>query len=195
MALRVDLLSIGMVVIVLAGMTLALWREDVGEDPVRVRHVGALLSLLACALSVMMLADSFLLLYLAWELMDWTAYLMLALWMGRPVTLAPAERLFLIPRLGDLSLFLGLVALSVQIGSLRVADISAAAPSLTFPLAAAAGLIVLVGGAAKVFPFLTGLRRPPGGAKLPTPIAWTLGVGLSGGMVYLIARIGPLFLA
>jgi len=89
-ALRVDLISATAAVAASAGMALALWFANHHAGQTRAHRIHVSLSLLACGVLTLILADNFLILYLARELANWMAYLALTGWTRQPITLAPS---------------------------------------------------------------------------------------------------------
>jgi NADH-quinone oxidoreductase subunit L len=80
------------------------------------------LSLFAAAMLGLVLANSLLLLFIAWELVGLASYLLIGFWFARPAAAAAAQKAFITTRLGDLGLFLGMIWWSSASGTLLFYD-------------------------------------------------------------------------
>ena len=59
----------------------------------------------------LVLADNFILLYAFWEGVGLCSYLLIGFWFARPAAAAAARKAFLVTRLGDIGMFLGILML------------------------------------------------------------------------------------
>src|ERR1051325_8598363 len=80
------------------------------------------LSLFAAAMLGLVIANSLLLLFICWELVGLTSYLLIGFWYHKPSAAAAAKKAFITPRIGDLALLLGMVWLYSQTGTLLFYD-------------------------------------------------------------------------
>ena len=80
------------------------------------------LSLFAAAMLGLVLANGLLLLFICWELVGLTSYLLIGFWFHKPSAAAAAKKAFLVTRIGDLALFLGLLWLYRESGTLLFYD-------------------------------------------------------------------------
>src|ERR1700723_1518224 len=80
------------------------------------------LSLFAAAMLGVVIANSLLLLFMCWELVGLTSYLLIGFWYQKPSAAAAAKKAFLTTRIGDLAFFLGMVWLISQTGTLLFYD-------------------------------------------------------------------------
>jgi NADH-quinone oxidoreductase subunit L len=76
------------------------------------------LSLFAAAMLGLVIANSLLLLFICWELVGLTSYLLIGFWYQKPAAAAAAKKAFIVTRIGDLALLLGMVWLYSQAGTL-----------------------------------------------------------------------------
>src|SRR5579885_3241012 len=74
------------------------------------------LSLFAGAMLGVVIANSLLLLFMCWELVGLTSYLLIGFWFHRPAAAAAAKKAFITTRIGDLGLLIGMVWLYAQAG-------------------------------------------------------------------------------
>src|SRR5216683_4460447 len=80
------------------------------------------LSLFAGAMLGVLIANSLLLLFMCWEVVGLTSYLLIGFWYERPAAAAAAKKAFVTTRIGDLGLLLGMVWLYGQTGTLLFYD-------------------------------------------------------------------------
>src|ERR1035438_8977549 len=76
------------------------------------------LSLFAGAMLAVVIANSLLLLFMGWELVGLTSYLLIGFWYQKPSASAAAKKAFLTTRVGDIFFLLGMVWLFSQTGTL-----------------------------------------------------------------------------
>ena len=70
----------------------------------------------------LLIANSLLLLFMCWEVVGLTSYLLIGFWYERPAAAAAAKKAFITTRIGDLGLLLGMVWLYGQTGTLLFYD-------------------------------------------------------------------------
>src|ERR1017187_9356552 len=76
------------------------------------------LSLFAGAMLAVVIANSLLLLFMGWELVGFTSYLLIGFWYQKPEASPAAKKAFLTTRVGDIFFLLGMVWLFSQTGTL-----------------------------------------------------------------------------
>jgi NADH-quinone oxidoreductase subunit L len=76
------------------------------------------LSLFAGAMLGLVIANSLLLLFICWEIVGLTSYLLIGFWYQRPSAAAAAKKAFITTRIGDLAFLLGMVWLYSETGTL-----------------------------------------------------------------------------
>src|ERR1700694_123745 len=76
------------------------------------------LSLFAGAMLGVVIANSLLLLFMCWELVGLTSYLLIGFWYQKPSAAAAAKKAFITTRIGDIFFLLGIVWLFAQTGTL-----------------------------------------------------------------------------
>ncbi len=69
-----------------------------------------------------LIANSLLLLFICWELVGLTSYLLIGFWYQRPSAAAAAKKAFITTRVGDMAFLLGMVWLYAQTGTLLFYD-------------------------------------------------------------------------
>src|SRR5206468_12190125 len=80
------------------------------------------LSLFAAAMLGLVMSNSLLGLFICWELVGLASYLLIGFWFQKPSAAAAAKKAFIVTRIGDLGLFLGMVWLYAQTGTLLFYD-------------------------------------------------------------------------
>ncbi len=158
------------------------------------------LSLFVFAMSALVMADNLVLLYLGWEGVGFCSYLLIGYYYEKPSAVAAAKKAFIVNRIGDLGLALGLMMAYVQFGSLQYADIFAQVGELqaahqepTLGMKAIPFLLMLGAfGKSAQLPLYVWL---PDAMEGPTPVSALIHAAtmVTAG-VYLIARMYPLFL-
>ena len=104
------------------------YMDDQGNR--RVRYF-AEISLFIAAMYGLVVANSFLLMFIFWELMGVCSYLLIGFWYEKPSAASAAKKAFLVTRVGDVFLLLGLVILYNTFGTLRYSELFADPQILT----------------------------------------------------------------
>jgi NADH-quinone oxidoreductase subunit L len=166
------------------------------------------MSLFAGAMLGVVVANSLLLLFMFWELVGLTSYLLIGFWYQKPAAAAAAKKAFLTTRVGDIFFLLGIVWLFAQTGTLlfynggagslepgALAGLLAQPAALGLTAAGAIGLLIFAGAAGKSgqFPLHVWL---PDAMEGPTPVSALIHAAtMVAAGVYLIARVYPLMQA
>jgi len=166
------------------------------------------LSLFAGAMLMLVLANSLLLLFMAWELVGLASYLLIGYYFKKPSAAAACQKAFITTRVGDMAFLLGMIWLYRQSGTLMFYDNGAglletgALKSLAgittiggLSVSAAASLLLLVGAMGKSgqVPFHTWL---PDAMEGPTPVSALIHAAtMVAAGVFLVARTFPIFSA
>ncbi|HEY1903118.1 MAG TPA: NADH-quinone oxidoreductase subunit L [Terracidiphilus sp.] len=166
------------------------------------------LSLFAGAMLGVVIANSLLLLFMCWELVGLTSYLLIGFWYLKPSAAAAAKKAFLTTRVGDVFFLLGIVWLFGQTGTLLFYNNGAGSmeshallglllqhSALGLSAAGAIGLLIFAGAAGKSgqFPLHVWL---PDAMEGPTPVSALIHAAtMVAAGVYLIARVYPLMQA
>jgi len=153
----------------------------------------AALCLFTAAMSMLVVADGFVGLFIGWELVGACSYLLIGFWFTRPAAANAAVKAFLTTRVGDVGLFLALALLWREVGDLSYAAVFAAAPSLPAATVTAASLLLLVGAVGKSAQFPLQIWLPDA-MEGPTPVSALIHAAtMVAAGVFLIARAWPLF--
>lgn len=156
----------------------------------------AYMNLFVAAMLVLVLADNLLLLYLGWEGVGLCSYLLIGFWYDNPDNGRAARKAFLVTRVGDAVMAVGVFLLFHQLGTLNIQEIAQRAVERwpigsTLPVAAAALLLGGAVGKSAQLPLQTWLPDAMAG---PTPVSALIHAAtmVTAG-VYLIARMHVLY--
>jgi NADH-quinone oxidoreductase subunit L len=157
----------------------------------------AYMNLFVASMLVLVMADNLLLLYLGWEGVGVCSYLLVGFWYRDPVNGKAARKAFVVTRVGDTAMALGLFLLFTELGTLDIQALMAAAGTSwptggTLPVVASALLLGGAVGKSAQLPLHTWLPDAMAG---PTPVSALIHAAtmVTAG-VYLIARTHELFL-
>lgn len=153
-----------------------------------------LLSLFVGAMLTLVIADDVLLLFAAWEVVGLCSYLLIGFWFERPGVPRAANQAFIVTRVGDAALLVGVLLLAKAVGSgsisgmLAAVDAGAVSPDL-LRLTSALLLVGAMGKSAQV-PLHGWLPDAMAG---PTPVSALIhSATMVAAGVYLVARFFPL---
>ncbi len=196
-ALRLDPLSLVMVlVITVVGFLIHLYSAEFMADDEGYGRFFAYMNLFVGSMLLLVLADDLLLLYLGWEGVGLCSYLLIGFWYRDPVNGRAARKAFVMTRLGDTAMVLGLLLLFTQLGTSSLPEamrLAAERWPVGSGMAVAASLLLLGGAVGKSaqLPLQTWLPDAMAG---PTPVSALIHAAtmVTAG-VYLIARTHVLF--
>jgi NADH-quinone oxidoreductase subunit L len=115
----------------------------------RRRRFFAYLNLFVAAMLVLVLADNYLLLFLGWEGVGLASYLLIGFWQHKPSAAVAAKKAFVVNRVGDIGMALGIMLTFATFGTVAFAPISAVAPEASEGVMTALGLLFLLGACGK----------------------------------------------
>jgi NADH-quinone oxidoreductase subunit L len=163
------------------------------------------LSLFAGAMLGVVIANSLLLLFMCWEVVGLTSYLLIGFWFHRPAAAAAAKKAFITTRVGDLGLLIGMVWLYSQTGTLlfynqgtgcleqgAITAMGAHVAMGGMAVSTAIGLLIFCGAVGKSgqVPLHVWL---PDAMEGPTPVSALIHAAtMVAAGVYLVARVYPL---
>jgi NADH-quinone oxidoreductase subunit L len=157
----------------------------------------AYMNMFVAAMLILVLADNLLLLYLGWEGVGVCSYLLVGFWYKDPANGAASRKAFVVTRVGDTAMALGLFLLFTELRTLEIQPMLEAANntwSIGDSIPAIAALLLLGGAVGKSaqLPLHTWLPDAMAG---PTPVSALIHAAtmVTAG-VYLIARTHGLFL-
>jgi NADH-quinone oxidoreductase subunit L len=142
---------------------------------------------------LLVVADNYLVLYVGWEGVGLASYLLIGFWYHKPSAATAAKKAFVMNRVGDAGLALGMFMMFSTFGTLSYAGVFAGAPAASHGVLTAMGLLLLLGACAKSaqVPLQAWLGDAMEG---PTPVSALIHAAtmVTAG-VYLIVRSNPLY--
>jgi NADH-quinone oxidoreductase subunit L len=166
------------------------------------------LSLFAAAMLGVVIANNLLLLFICWELVGLTSYLLIGFWYHKPSAAAAAKKAFITTRIGDLAFLLGMVWLYSQTNTLLFYDgghgcLEQSALAKLVAQTTSAGMAVSTGIALLIFCGAMGKSGQvplhvwlPDAMEGPTPVSALIHAAtMVAAGVFLVARVYPLMAA
>jgi NADH-quinone oxidoreductase subunit L len=196
-AFHLDALSLIFIfVITFVGFLIHLYSGEFMSGDEGYSRYFAYMNLFVCSMLLLVLADNLLLLYLGWEGVGLCSYLLIGFWYKEPENGYAARKAFIVTRVGDVAMMIGLFLLFIHLGSLNIQELMQRA-SINWPVGSSLAVwaaALLLGGAlgkSAQLPLQTWLPDAMAG---PSPVSALIHAAtmVTAG-VYLIARTHVLF--
>jgi NADH-quinone oxidoreductase subunit L len=164
------------------------------HDPGRWRFF-AYLNLFMVSMLLLVLADNWLVVFVAWEGVGLCSYLLIGFWYRKRSAAEASKKAFIVNRVGDVGFALGIMAIFVNTGTLNIREsieIMTTGGALPIPIALVA-LLLFAGAVGKSaqFPLHVWL---PDAMEGPTPVSALIHAAtMVNAGVYLVARANPIF--
>lgn len=153
----------------------------------------AVLSLFTAAMGGLVIASDLVGIFLAWELVGVCSYLLIGFWYDKPAAAAAAVKAFLVTRIGDAAMLVGMAVLWRATGTLELDTILKGAGTLAPSVAAAAAICLLLGAVGKSAQFPLHIWLPDAMEGPTTVSALIHAATMVAAGVFLVARTWPLF--
>ena len=166
------------------------------------------LSLFAAAMLGLVIANSLLLLFVCWELVGLSSYLLIGFWYHKPSAAAAAKKAFIVTRVGDIGFFLAILWLYSRAGTLLFYDggngcLEQSSLNRLVAQTASAGIAVSTGISLLIFCGAIGKSGQvplhvwlPDAMEGPTPVSALIHAAtMVAAGVFLVARVYPLMAA
>ncbi len=153
----------------------------------------AYLNLFMFSMLVLVLADNFLVIFVAWELVGLCSYLLVGFWFHRHSAALASKKAFIVNRVGDVGFILGIALIWVNLHTLNLQAVLGQIGSLDHATISWIALLVLCGAVGKSaqFPLHVWL---PDAMEGPTPVSALIHAAtMVNAGVYLVARTSPIF--
>ena len=154
------------------------------------------MNLFMVSMLILVLGDNFGVLFVGWELVGLSSYLLISFWFEKPTAAAAGKKAFVVNRIGDLGFLIALMLIFSEFGSLSFGRVFAQAGTVLGRgggTVTAITLLLLVGAAGKSaqLPLYVWL---PDAMEGPTPVSALIHAAtmVTAG-VYMVARTGVLF--
>ena len=192
------LTALMLVMVTLVSLLVFIYSTGYMEQDENATRFFCFLALFAGAMLGVVIANSLLLLFMCWELVGLTSYLLIGFWYAKPSAAAAAKKAFIVTRIGDLGFLLGMVWLSARTGTLLFYDHGAgcmehaALAKLSVAAATGCALLLFCGAAGKSgqLPLHVWL---PDAMEGPTPVSALIHAAtMVAAGVFLVARVYPL---
>ena len=156
----------------------------------------AYMNLFVASMLTLLLADNLVVLYLGWEGVGLCSYLLIGFWYRDPMNGLAARKAFIVTRVGDTAMLLGLFLLFTSLGTMQIQDLMRRATedwTVGSTLAVTAALLLLGGAVGKSAQLPLQVWLPDAMAG-PTPTSALIHAAtmVTAG-VYLVARTHALF--
>ncbi|WP_435589664.1 NADH-quinone oxidoreductase subunit L [Micromonospora aurantiaca (nom. illeg.)] len=155
----------------------------------------AYFNLFVAAMLLLVLGNNYVMLYFGWEGVGLASYLLISFWYGRPSAATAGKKAFLMNRVGDAGLAIGIFIMFAVLGTTQYDEVFNGVGSMTSTIVLVLGLLLLLGAAGKSgqFPLQAWL---PDAMEGPTPVSALIHAAtmVTAG-VYLIARSNAIFSA
>jgi NADH-quinone oxidoreductase subunit L len=164
------------------------------HDPGRWRFF-AYLNLFMFSMLLLVLASSFLVVFVAWELVGLCSYLLIGFWYRRRSAALAAKKAFIVNRVGDVGFALGIMLIFVTLGTLDIREVIERIPTVDPATVTIIALLVFAGamGKSAQFPLHVWL---PDAMEGPTPVSALIHAAtMVNAGVYLVARTNPIYAA
>jgi len=157
----------------------------------------AYLNLFMFSMLLLVLADSWLVMFAGWELVGLSSYLLIGFWYRKRSAGLASKKAFIVNRVGDVGFALGIMAIWVNTGTLDIREsLGILAGGGDFPIPVFATALLIFAGAmgkSAQFPLHVWL---PDAMEGPTPVSALIHAAtMVNAGVYLVARANPLFAA
>lgn len=197
--LRLDRLSMLMLVVVTGvGGAIHIYSYEYMREDRSVSRYFACLSLFTFSMLGLVLANNFLMMFLFWELVGVSSYLLIGFWYEKPSAADAGKKAFLVNRIGDTGFILGILLLWGMLGSLKFDALEQALvanPAALGTMASLAGVLIFCGAVGKSaqFPLHVWL---PDAMEGPTPVSALIHAAtMVAAGVYMLCRAFFLFTA
>ncbi len=203
-AFRVDVLTAVMLVVV-TWVSSVVHLYSIGymsHDEHKPRFM-AYLSLFTFCMLMLVTADNFVQLFFGWEGVGLSSYLLIGFWFKKDSANAASMKAFLVNRVGDIGLAMGICLIYFKTGSVQFDAVFKATPALVpeqflflggaFPLVDLIGFLLFIGAMGKSAQFVLHTWLPDA-MEGPTPVSALIHAAtmVTAG-VFLVARCSPLF--
>lgn len=190
-----ELASIMLLVVSSVSLLVHIYSIGYMHGDIRYSRFFAYLSLFSCSMLGLVVANNYMLLYACWELVGLTSYLLISFWFEKKEAADAGKKAFITTKLGDVGMFVGILLLLLNVGSLHFGTIFEFAEEghLNQEFIMVVCILLFCGaiGKSAQFPLHVWL---PDAMEGPTPVSALIHAAtMVAAGVYLVARSFPLF--
>jgi NADH-quinone oxidoreductase subunit L len=199
---RLDNLAIAMMVVVTTvSLLVQFYSQGYMENSAGYARFFSYLSLFAFSMLTIVFAENFLVMFVGWELVGLSSYLLIGFWINkRPKPaedrLSPASaaiEAFIVNRIGDVGFIIGIMILFANTGTFQFSDLASRVGGMDKGVLTVAMILVFCGAIGKSAQFPLHVWLPPA-MEGPTPVSALIHAAtMVAAGVYMVARTYPLF--
>ena len=180
-----------LVVVSLISFLVHLYSIEYMKDDPRYSRYFAFLGIFTFSMNGIVLSDSLIMMYIFWELVGLSSFLLIGFWFEKESPPAAANKAFLTNRVGDIGMFIGIMILFFNVGSFNINDIINGVSGMNSNLLTIAGLLVFMGAVGKSAQFPLHIWLPDA-MEGPTPVSALIHAAtMVAAGVYMTLRIFP----
>ena len=158
------------------------------DDPARGRYFGGL-SIFMFSMLGIVLADNLLMIFIFWELVGFSSYLLINHWFERPSAAAASKKAFIVNRVGDFGFLLGIILCYWLNGTVNLSELAAKSSAGALVASTAVPLLLFCGalGKSAQMPLHVWL---PDATEGPTPVSALIHAAtMVAAGIYMLCRI------
>jgi NADH-quinone oxidoreductase subunit L len=150
MAYTIDQLS-GLFVLLITGVGTLIHIYSIGymEHDARRRRFFAYLNIFIASMLTLVLASDYLVMFLGWEGVGLASYLLIGFWQHKDSAAQAATKAFVINRVGDLGMALGIMLMFTEFGTSKISVVNVSIGGASAAVATTMGLLLLLGACGK----------------------------------------------
>ena len=184
-------------VVSLISFLVHLYSSEYMKGDKRYSRYYAFLGIFTFSMNGIVLADSLIMMYVFWELVGLSSFLLIGFWFEKEKPPLAANKAFLTNRVGDIGMFIGIMILFFSIGSFNINDLVLGIneDSINMNLLTIAGILVFMGAVGKSAQFPLHIWLP-NAMEGPTPVSALIHAAtMVAAGVYMTFRIFPFLTA
>jgi NADH-quinone oxidoreductase subunit L len=188
--------AIMLLVVALISFLVHLYSVEYMKGDPRYSRYFAYLGIFTFSMNGIVLADSLVMMYVFWELVGLSSYLLIGFWFEKDSAANACKKAFLTNRVGDIGMFIGMMILFFTVGTFQLdglADgVKDGAFSGNMQLLTIAGILVFMGAVGKSAQFPLHIWLPDA-MEGPTPVSALIHAAtMVAAGVYMVVRIFPI---
>lgn len=156
-----------------------------------IKRYFAMLGFFTFSMLGIVLANDVLIIFIFWELVGFSSYLLIGHWLDKPAAAKAAQKAFIFNRIGDVGFLIGIMMIWVNTGSLSLTDLLHLPELYSWQTAASLCIFCGVIGKSAQLPLFSWL---PDAMEGPTPVSALIHAAtMVAAGVFLLAKLTPLF--
>ncbi len=189
--------SIMLVIVTLVSLMVQLYSIGYMAEDENIAKYYAFLSLFTFSMLGLVLSNNLIFLYMFWELVGVSSYLLIGFWYKKPEAANAAKKAFIVTRFGDMGFLIGILVIGFFLNTFNIPLLGEAAKAgkLTGGLATAVALLLFCGAMGKSGQFPLHIWLPDA-MEGPTPVSALIHAAtMVAAGVFMVARLFPIFQA